>query len=527
MISDIESRPLNEPTIFIEINYALLNPHKKCIDAIHFLQKKNSISLFYKLIELTHPFIYNSSIIPFRTRKRIYIISSELEFIPVIGGINTFLRVILSELIQNKIHLEKRIEFVFIGIQIGKNCYQNLPHIEGIIFKFFPTNKSINYNSLDNYFKSFQKYSQIFEELQIFGKLAMKWIEEDSNPGDICVSTIIYEFNKNSLELLNKKGIKIIHTVHSLVPIKIINNLKYIFLTGLNIKERVAAFIFFKIFRFNEYNLRKIYKNFFIKFIIPEFAKLTLDIEDFLMTLSKIIIVPSHKLAKITAKLYYNNKHKIKCIPWGLPENEIFGEPLISFKEENLELKKNITKIKCMALCKIIPQKGIDLLLDSFFYIQKINPIFSKRLELNICGDMAYMQEKKFKFLLEEKVKKIKAIKIEFKGWLSGEPKKEILMNSDLFLLPSLNEPFGFCILEAMKAGLPIVSFNTEGPSDIITNKFGRLVQLSDYDTMVKDFATTIIDICQSENYNELRKFSSQAIKQWKIRELISNLLSF
>ena len=527
MISDIEAQPLNEPTVFIEINDILLKKDKKCIDAIQFLQKKNSISLFYKLIRLTSPFIYNSSIIPFRTKRRIYIISSELEFIPVIGGINTFLRVILSELIQTKIHLEKSTEFVFIGIQMGKNDYPNLPHIEGIIFKFLSTNKSKNYNSLNNYFKSFRKYSEIFEELQIFGKSAMKWIEEDSNPGDICVSTIIYEFNRSSLEILNKKGIKIIHTVHSLVPIKIINNLKCISLTGLNIKERVFAFIFFKIFRFNEYNFRKIYKFFHLKYLVPEFAQRALDIEEFLMTLSKIIIVPSHKLAKITAKLYYNNKHKIKYIPWGLPEHEIFGEPLIYFKETNLELKKNITKIKCLALCKIIPQKGIDLLLDSFYYIEKINPMLSKRIELNICGDMAYMQEQKFKLFLEEKVKKIKISKIEFKGWLSGEPKREILVNSDLFLLPSLNEPFGFCILEAMKAGLPIVSFDTEGPSDIITNKFGRLVKVSDYETMVKDFASAIIDICQSENYNELRIFSSEAIKQWKIKELIINLLSF
>ena len=57
----------------------------------------------------------------FRPKKRIYIISSELEFYPVIGGINTFLRVILSELLQTKILVDNNIEFVFLGIQVGRS----------------------------------------------------------------------------------------------------------------------------------------------------------------------------------------------------------------------------------------------------------------------------------------------------------------------------------------------------------------------------------------------------------------------
>ena len=113
-----------------------------------------------------------------------------------------------------------------------------------------------------------------------------------------------------------------------------------------------------------------------------------------------------------------------------------------------------------------------------------------------------------------------------FKGWIYGQDKIDILQNSDLFLLPSLIEPFGFCILEAMKAGLPIVSFNTEGPEDIITNKFGRLVKIStNYDTMAKDFGNAIIDIIQDENFNELRKASAEAIKNWDIKKLIEFII--
>ena len=522
---ELENNSLNEPTIFIKINYCQYSFKNSDIDALNYLQKKNQQSLLYELIRITNPFLYNKSIMLFRPKKRIYIISSELEFYPVIGGINTFLRVILSELSQTKILVDNNIEFVFLGIQVGSSS-PIIPQIKGVIFKFFPTDKSKEQNSLNNYFKSFKKYSHILEDLQKFGKKAIDWVEIDSIPGDILVSTIVYELNRQSLEDLNKKGVKIVHTVHSLVPLKIINNLRKISLSRLSIKERIAAIIFFKILRFNEYSIKKVCKNYFIKKIIPNFANFIIEIEDFIMNISKTIIVPSKKLAEITAKIYSDSKHKIQYIPWGLPEKEIFGEPLISVRKKSSEEIEEKNIIKCVALCKIIPQKGINILLDSFYYIEKFDPIFAKKLELNICGDMAYMEDKGYKNLLDEKVKKIKIIKINFKGWIIGDKKIELLTNSDLFLLPSLTEPFGFCILEAMKAGLPIISFNTEGPSDIVTNKFGRIVQFSDYDTMMKDFAYAIIDICQTGNLNNMGMSAVQALKEWKSKTFVHFLIS-
>ncbi len=165
-------------------------------------------------------------------------------------------------------------------------------------------------------------------------------------------------------------------------------------------------------------------------------------------------------------------------------------------------------------------------MLDSLIFIEKINPIFAQKLVLNICGDMSYMNDHKFRRSIEEKIEKLDKIKVNLRGWVIGEHKKDILTNSDLFLLPSLTEPFGFCILEAMKAGLPIISFDTEGPCDIINNSFGRLVKISDYDTMTKDFGISIIDICHSEKFIELRNSSAESIKKWNIKNLIDNILS-
>lgn len=56
--------------------------------------------------------------------------------------------------------------------------------------------------------------------------------------------------------------------------------------------------------------------------------------------------------------------------------------------------------------------------------------------------------------------------RISFPGWISD--KAAFYRSIDIFCLPSLHEPFGIVALEAMAAGLPIVSTATEGPREFL-----------------------------------------------------------
>ena len=56
--------------------------------------------------------------------------------------------------------------------------------------------------------------------------------------------------------------------------------------------------------------------------------------------------------------------------------------------------------------------------------------------------------------------------KVEFCGWV--EDAEEFLQRGDIFVLPSLDEPFGIVVLEAMARGKPIVSTVTSGPAEIL-----------------------------------------------------------
>jgi len=68
---------------------------------------------------------------------------------------------------------------------------------------------------------------------------------------------------------------------------------------------------------------------------------------------------------------------------------------------------------------------------------------------------------------------------IEFTGWL--EDKVAFYDSVDIFCLPSLHEPFGIVILEAFAHGLPVISSDSEGPSEIIRhNENGLIVARGD-----------------------------------------------
>jgi glycosyltransferase involved in cell wall biosynthesis len=82
---------------------------------------------------------------------------------------------------------------------------------------------------------------------------------------------------------------------------------------------------------------------------------------------------------------------------------------------------------------------------------------------------------------------------VEFVGWV--ENKHDFFNEIDIFCLPSYHEPFGIVLLEAFAFGVPVLTTDSEGPSEIATH--GRdafIVPKGDAEAMAEGLKTLLYD---------------------------------
>jgi glycosyltransferase involved in cell wall biosynthesis len=62
------------------------------------------------------------------------------------------------------------------------------------------------------------------------------------------------------------------------------------------------------------------------------------------------------------------------------------------------------------------------------------------------------------------------ADKFHFTGFLKGDDVYKLLRMSDVYIMPSVSEPFGISPLEAMQAGVPVIISRQSGVAEILSN---------------------------------------------------------
>ena len=110
-------------------------------------------------------------------------------------------------------------------------------------------------------------------------------------------------------------------------------------------------------------------------------------------------------------------------------------------------------KIKCAFIGRIEPyQKGLDILIESC--VQLKNKLKMKNCEISIYGPDVDNK-------LPELRKKVNELQldniIKFYGPVYEDEKKEILLEHDIFLMPSRFEGHPMALIEALSYGLPVV----------------------------------------------------------------------
>lgn len=120
---------------------------------------------------------------------------------------------------------------------------------------------------------------------------------------------------------------------------------------------------------------------------------------------------------------------------------------------------------KIFAAGRFVKKKGFNILLEALAALKSININFSLQIAGN--GPEFYsLRALSTELGLNENV--------QFLGHRNDIP--NLIKNADLFVLPSLREPFGIIVLEAMAMGTPIIATRSEGPMEVLDDNSAILV---------------------------------------------------
>ena len=98
----------------------------------------------------------------------------------------------------------------------------------------------------------------------------------------------------------------------------------------------------------------------------------------------------------------------------------------------------------------------------------------------------------------------------EFPGFLNADEVKALLANSDVFVMPSVSEPFGIVALEAINANVPIIISKQSGVAEVIDSAIK--VNAWDTDTIAAAIQAILTDATLSAQLTLDAKFESNKL---------------
>lgn len=132
----------------------------------------------------------------------------------------------------------------------------------------------------------------------------------------------------------------------------------------------------------------------------------------------------------------------------------------------------DVLRIVCVS--RLIERKGIKYLIEA------IGKLKDKNIKLVLVGEGN--QEEELKKLAQDLgISNI----VDFKGYISHDNIADIYRNSDVFILPSLNEGMSNALLEGMASGLTVIVTDTGGTVELLDGN-GIIIPMGDSDAIVE-----------------------------------------
>ncbi len=198
---------------------------------------------------------------------------------------------------------------------------------------------------------------------------------------------------------------------------------------------------------------------------------------------------------------------KVVYVPGIGVDSSKFANVNIDRNKKRSELGISDNTVVLLSIGEMIKRKNHETALKALSKLNNRNFIYL------ICGRgelEGYLKEMTKKLDIEDKVR--------FLGFRNDIP--EICLVSDIFVFPSYQEGLPVSVMEAMSAGLPIVSSSIRGNTDLIEHgKSGYLLEPDD----VEGFAASIEKLINNSelrksmatrNIEEVKKYDKEVVKE-------------
>ncbi len=160
-------------------------------------------------------------------------------------------------------------------------------------------------------------------------------------------------------------------------------------------------------------------------------------------------------------------------------------------------------------------RKGVDLLIESFASLRQN----LRDVSLVVVG------RGQLEYELKERVRKLNLEKaVVFAGFVQPEDLPKVYACADLFVLPSLEEPFGAVVCEAMAAGLPIIVSDAVGAAKdfVKPNENGMIVPQGSLSSLTSALLELLKDQTKMRGMGQRSK---EIMKEWTHLRLAKSLV--
>ncbi len=218
--------------------------------------------------------------------------------------------------------------------------------------------------------------------------------------------------------------------------------------------------------------------------IVPDVLKLVFEKQRATVAHSRRMILPSRAMAETVERCYgdigaqgESFQQRAVVIPWGMWAEDL-NEQTVERGVQRLRGAYGLGPASrvVMTLSRIAPEKGIHLLLEGLRLLE-LEPGFALGdLHLLLCGEPAFMKGASYMRKVKAAAAALRRVKVHFTGYLAPPEKAMHFRLAHLFVSPSIHESYGLNIVEAMRAGLPILASDHYGVRDTVRPEFGVAV---------------------------------------------------